>query len=223
MSNMPISKQQVFSPRTIWKNLLPPLIYAAILPYLIYIVARGQLHLSEVNALLLATISPIISVLVELIQKRRLSLIGSFALVGIAAKLLSALLFHDPRLVLMSDSLMTGIYGLLLLGSVLIGKPVLVALIKSSYRESSPEQRALIDQGLQSSGIHRRFQFLTTLWGMGLLLTLAISVLLTYTLPVEQVVLFRPVIDYGIIAILLATSIAYGYIVRTRKRQSDNN
>jgi len=55
-----------------------------------------------------------------------MSVLGLLALVGIAAKVVSALLFNNARVVLISDSLLTGVYGLLLLGSVLIGKPVTV-------------------------------------------------------------------------------------------------
>jgi len=57
------------------------------------------------------------------------------------------------------------------------------------------------------------------MWGVGLLLMLAVSVLLTYTLPIALVVLIRPVIDYGIIAALVAGTIAYGYALRVRNRR----
>ncbi|EFH85840.1 hypothetical protein Krac_7088 [Ktedonobacter racemifer DSM 44963] len=51
MSNLRISNQQAFSPQTIWMRLLPTLIYAAIVPYLICLVATGSFHLSEVSTL----------------------------------------------------------------------------------------------------------------------------------------------------------------------------
>ena len=210
MSNQQISKQQAFSPRMIWMKLLPALVYAALIPYLIYLVATGSIHLSEENALLLAAISPALGVLIELVSKRRLSLIGSFALIGIAVKFLSALLFHDARLVLISDSLMIGVFGLLMLGSVLVDKPVLEMLIKSGLSQQISEQRA--------AGAHRRFQLLTAIWGSAMLLMLAISVLLTYTLPIAQVILLRPVIDYGIIAALLVGSLAFRSVLIARKR-----
>jgi intracellular septation protein A len=216
MSNLQISNQQAFSPRMILRRLLPTLIYAALVPYLIYRVGSEHYHLSAVNALLLAAISPVVGSLIEFVRKRQLSVLGLFALLGIAAKVVSALLFHDARLVLISDSLLTGVYGLLLLGSVLIGKPIVVLLVTSMYAKS-PEQRAQMKQSLQASGVHRHLLVLTTMWGMGLLLMLAVSVLLTYTLPVASVVLIRPVIDYGIIAALIAGTMAYGYVVRVRK------
>lgn len=104
-----------------------------------------------------------------------------------------------------------------MLGSVLIGKPILVMLIKSGYKDKSSEQRALIEQSLQSPALHSRFLLLTTIWGIGLFLTLVISVFLSYALPIAQVILIRPLIDYGIIVVLLAISIAYGRILRAKK------
>lgn len=221
MSNLQLSNKQAFSPQTIWKGLLPTLIYAAAIPYLIYIVATRSFHLSEVNALLLTAISPALGVLIELVRKRRLSLIGSFALVGIAVKLLSALIFNDARLVLISDSLMPGVFGLLMLGSVLIGKPVLLLLMKSGFGDRSQEQRAQFEQSFQFSGAHQRFMFLTTIWGIALLLVPVVCVLLTYTLPIAQVILLRPVIDYGIIAALIAGSLLFRSVLAARKRQQN--
>lgn len=219
MSNLQISDQQTPAPRMLWMRLLPALIYSAILPYLIYLLATASFHLSAVNALLLAAISPVCGTLIESVLKRRLSLIGSFALIGIAAKLLSALLFNDAHLVLISDSLMFGVFGLLMLGSVLIGKPVLLVLIKSGFGETPQGQRVRIEQHLESGKVHSRFMLLTTIWGIALLLMLVVSVILTYTLPVAQVLLLREVIDYGIVAALIAGSLAFRSILIARKRQ----
>ena len=215
MSNMQISNQQVFSPHTIVRRLLPTLIFAALIPYLIYRVGTQDYHLSAVNALLLAAISPTVGLLITYVQGRQMNVLGLFSLVGIAAKVLSALLFHDARLVLISDSLLSGVYGLLLLGSVLMGKS-LVAVLATSMYAKSPEQRAQMKQRLQTSEAHRHMQVLTTMWGIGLLLMFAISVLLTYTLPIATVVLIRPVVDYGVIAVLAGCTLAYRYILRVR-------
>src|SRR6266487_3873994 len=178
MSKMQTANQPALSRRAIRTRLLLTLIYAALVPYLIYRVGTERYHLSAVNALLLAALSPAVGSLIEFVRKRQLSVLGLFALVGIAAKVVSALLFHDPHLVLISDSLLT------------------VVLVANMYA-TSPEQRAQMKQRLQASGTHRHVLVLTAMWGLGLLLLLAISVLLTYTLPIATVVLIRPVIDYG--------------------------
>lgn len=168
MSDMQISRQPALSRRAILRKLLPALIYAALIPYFVYRVGTEHYHLTAVSALLLAALSPAVGSLIEFARKRQLSVLVVFSLVGIAAKVASALLFHDPRLVLVSDSLLTGVYGLLML---------------------------------------------------------AISVLLTYTLPVATVVLIRPVIGYGVIAALVAGTAAYGSVilrVRQHRQQGGN-
>ena len=218
MSKMQTAHQPALSRRAIRTRILFTLIYAALVPYLIYRVSTERYHLSAVNALLLAAISPTLGSLIEFVRKRQLSVLGLFAFVGIAAKIVSALLFHDARLVLISDSLLSGVFGLLLLGSVLLGKPLTVVLATNMYA-TSPEQRTQIKQRLQASGVQRYVLILTAMWGVGLLLLVAISVLLTYTLPIATVVLVRPAIDYGMIAALIAGTVAYGYVLRVRKRR----
>src|SRR5437868_6760858 len=168
MSDMQISRQPALSRRAILRRLLPALVYAALIPYLVYRVGTEHYHLTAVSALLLAALSPVLGSLIEYARKRQLSVLGVFSLVGIAAKVASALLFHDPRLVLVSDSLLTGVYGLLLLGSVLIGKPVTVVLAANMYA-TSPEQRVQMKQRLQASGAHLHVLVLTAMWGLGLL------------------------------------------------------
>jgi intracellular septation protein A len=221
MSNQQTSKQTAFPPRMIRQKLLLTLIYAAVIPYIIYRVGTEHFHLSSVDALLLAAISPACGSLFEYVRKRQLSILGLFALVGIVAKVLSALLFQNARLVLISDSLLSGVYGLLLLGSVLIGKPVVLVFVTNMFEKKTPEQRAQIEQRLQAPGVRRHVMLLTAVWGVGLLLLLAISVLLTYTFPIALVVLIRPLIDYGMIATLVVVTIVYGYIVRIRTRRQN--
>src|SRR5689334_20583002 len=156
---MQTANQPALSRRTIRMRIMVTLIYAALVPYLIYRVGAERYHLSAVNALLLAALSPAVGSLIEFVR--------------------------------ISDSLLTGVYGLILLGSVLIGKPVTVVLATNMYA-TSPEQRAQVQQRLQASGAHRQVLILTAMWGIGLLLLLAISVLLTYTFPIATVVLIRP-------------------------------
>ncbi len=58
MSNMQTANQPALSRRAIRTRLFLTLIYAALVPYLIYRVATSRYHLSAVNALLLAALSP---------------------------------------------------------------------------------------------------------------------------------------------------------------------
>ena len=82
MSKMQTANHPALSRRAIRTRLLLTLIYAALVPYLIYRVGTERYHLSAVNALLLAALSPAIGTLIEFVRKRQLSVLGLFALVG---------------------------------------------------------------------------------------------------------------------------------------------
>lgn len=86
MSKMQTANQPALSRRAIRTRILFTLIYAVLVPYLIYRVGNERYHLSAVNALLLAALSPAVGSLIEFVRKRQLSVLGLFALVGIAAK-----------------------------------------------------------------------------------------------------------------------------------------
>jgi len=58
MSNMQTANQPALSRRAIRTRLFLTLIYAALVPYLIYRVGTECYHLSAVNALLLVALSP---------------------------------------------------------------------------------------------------------------------------------------------------------------------
>src|SRR5947199_872529 len=58
MSKMQTANQPALSRRAIRTRLLLTLIYAALVPYPIYRVGNERYHLSAVNALLLAALSP---------------------------------------------------------------------------------------------------------------------------------------------------------------------
>ncbi len=121
-------------------------------------------------------------------------------------------------MILISDSLMLGIYGILMLGSLLIGKPLLRTLATSMLVDASAEQRERFENRWQEDGSRLYFTIITALWGTGLLLVLLIHIALTYTLTVAQFELVGPIVLYCIIGVLILGSQIYMLIRRMRKR-----
>lgn len=206
---------QLLSSRRIWLSLLPMLLYALVAPYVIFRLASP--HMSTVAALLLAAIPPAVVTVVDLVRRRRLNLIGSLALLGILIKLTSALFFKDARLVLISDSLLMGVYGLLMLGSLLVGKPLLLTLAKSALAGMDAGERAQMEQRWLARG-RAKFVFHTALWGAGLLGVLVVNTLLVYTLTVSQFLLVGPAIQYSMLAVLIGVPQVIALIRRASKR-----
>ena len=208
-----MSAQNRQSSHQIWFALLPTILSVAVLPYIIYRLASP--YMPTISALLLAAIPPALVTAIGLIRQRRLNLLGALSLVGIAVKLISALLFKDIRLILISDSLMTGVYGIIMLLSLCFGKPILLTLMLSMRTNISPEQRAELERRDASGSF---FTLLTIVWGTALLLALLVSIALTYILTIQQFLLINPLFQYSLFGGLILWSQVYSAL-RSRKSQ----
>lgn len=214
-----MSAQNMQGTRRIWLALLPMLIYVVALPYIIYRLASP--HMPTTSALLLAAIPPAIGTAIDLLRRHRLNLLGTLVLVGIAIRILSALLFKDIRLILISDSLMIGVYGVIMLASLLFGKPLLLTLAMNMLADAPPAEREQFEKRWQEAG-SSYFTFITALWGAGLSIVLVVSIVLTSVLTVQQFVLVGPIIQYSMFGVLILVSQAIGIIRRYKRRQSNS-
>ncbi len=216
MAQQSLQSNHQFS-KSIWRSLLVTIGATAVLPYVIYQVASP--HMSEMSALLLAGIPPAAATLLDLLRSHRLNVLGGLALLGIALNLLTGILFKDARLLLVSYSLMPGVYGTIMLVSVLMGKPILLILIRSTLAGASVTERERLEKRWLANGTSS-FMFLTALWGVGLLSVLAISIVLIYTLTVKQYVPLGPIIQYAMFGTLILISHIYSLVRRSKRSQS---
>jgi intracellular septation protein A len=67
-----------------------------------------------------------------LIWNRKLDVLSLLVLTGIALSLVATLLGGSPRLLLVRESLVTGIFGLIFLGSLLFPKPLMLNIVKTT-------------------------------------------------------------------------------------------
>jgi hypothetical protein len=206
-------------PEVRWSQLrtamLPDLLISLVGPVLIYRVAVSSLPATE--ALLLAGVLPLIRVGIGLIRSHRLNLIGVLSLLTVALKTLLALVLKDTRLILVSDSLITAVYGILLLASLRTSSPLLMRLIESVLVNAPSTQSQPFQQRASQPGTRSVLTIVTAVWGIGLLLECGVQVLLALTLTVEQVLLISPIVRYGVLAILLLWAIFFARRRRSRR------
>ncbi|GHO85699.1 VC0807 family protein [Dictyobacter formicarum] len=189
---------------------VPDLIISIVGPVLIYQLAAP--HMPTTYALLLASGLPIIRIGYSLVRRHRLNLIGIFSLIAITLKILIALVLKDARLVLVSDSLITAVYGVLMLASLLTGSPLIMRLIGSVLANAAPAQSQQLMQRWQESGTRSFFTVITAVVGIGLLLECAVRVLLALTVSIEQFLVISPLVRYGFLgACCSGPSSLHGY------------
>jgi hypothetical protein len=148
--------------------------------------------------------------------RRRLD--GLAALVGLSFALLLvvSLLTEDPRILLARESILSGVAGLLLVGSCLIGRPVLYALARR-LNTGKDELLAQWDERWRTQPSFRRhFVVLSAVFGGVLLTESTVRLLLIYLLPADVAADFSPALHVGAVALLVCWALWY----RGRRRRA---
>jgi hypothetical protein len=129
-----------------FRNLLP----TVVAPFLAYF-ALHLLGVADVPALSVAAVFPLAATVVGAVRNRRLDPIGALSVTVTAVGIITALLVHDPRLVLEANTLPGLLVGVAFLASAAAGRPLLAALIR--HREVSASLTAIWGAALTAAGL----------------------------------------------------------------------
>jgi hypothetical protein len=158
----------------------------------------------------------LIRVAVVAVVHRRLDGLAAIVSASFVLLLTVSLLIGDPRIMLARESLLSGFLGLLLVGSCVIGRPMLYALVR---RANSGNGRALAqwdELWRTQPGFRRRFTMPSLVIGGVLLAESTSRIVLIFLLPVEVMAGVSTGLHLGAIAIL----VAWGMWFRNRRRRS---
>ena len=183
-------------------KLIPELVANFLLPWLCYRWAQPQW--GESAGLIVSSLPPIAWSVVELLRFRRIDALSLLVVGGIALSLLAMLLGGSPRVLLMRESLLSGLIGLAFLLSLLLGKPLLFYLARAMVARESAEGEWRFVMRWQEPAFRRGIRQLTLLWGGGLCAETLLRALLIWQLPVERFLIVSPFVSYGIMGLLLA-------------------
>jgi hypothetical protein len=176
-------------------------------PFLVYQLATG--HMSETAALMLSSGPPILWSIGQLIWSRTLDAISLLVIAGIALSLVATLLGGSPRLLLVRESFITGVFGLIFLGSLLSPKPLMFLIVKTTVTKQGMSEEAFSSRW-SIPGFRFTFYLMTVVWGVGLLVEAILKIILAFSMPIGSFLVVSPIISYGIYFGLLGWSIWYG-------------
>src|SRR3954452_10293645 len=100
------------------------ILLSVVAPIVIYsmLTDRGVGH---VPALIISGIGPVVDLVITMLVSRRVDEFSIFVLVLLVIGVVTSLLFDDPRLLLLKESAVTGLFGVVLLGSLLAPRPLM--------------------------------------------------------------------------------------------------
>ncbi|MDA8051237.1 MAG: hypothetical protein M0002_14755 [Rhodospirillales bacterium] len=179
-----------------------------VLPWACYRLTKP--HFGEVHAIMASAAPPIAWSLAEFARIRRIDALSLLVLGGIALSLLGFAFGGSPKLLLMRESLVTGLIGALFIGSTAIGKPLLSVLAAASLSRRSEAERNAFDVHREKPRFRRVLAVITLVWGFGLVVETGLRAILAFTLPVGRFLIVSPIIGYATIGLLILWAFLYG-------------
>jgi hypothetical protein len=128
------------------RNLLP----TVVAPFLAYF-ALHLLGVGDVPALSVAALFPLAATVVDAVRNRRLDPIGTLSISVTAVGIATAVLVHDPRLVLEANALPGLLVGVAFLVSVAAGRPLLSVFVR--HAEVAASATAIWGAALTVAGL----------------------------------------------------------------------
>lgn len=166
-----------------------------ILPFLIYSYAEAPL--GPVKALLASSAPPILWSMVEFARHRRVDALSLLVVSGILLSLLAMLGGGGIRFLQLREKLVTGVIGLVFLGSAAIGKPLIYELARATMRRKSEGEAQEFEALRVHAGFRRTMTIMTLVWGFGLIADVTLAVALIFALSIKEYLIVNPILGYG--------------------------
>ena len=158
-------------------------------------------------AVLASAVPPMLEAALTVVRERRVGMLGILVLGLVVLGAAMSAVTGSPRFMFAKDGWMTGVVGLVFLGTLLRGHPMIYRILSSLARG----RRAQMERYWQLSPTFRHvMRLLTAVWGTGLLLDSGVRVALAYTLPVDSVMLVTTLQYVALFVALEVFSRRYG-------------
>ena len=184
-----------------------------ILPFVIYSYGRGTL--GDVQALMAASAPPILWSIAAFIRERKVDAISVLVLSGIVLSLMAFAGGGGVRFLQLRENLVTGLVGLVFLGSSAIGRPLIYQLARAGVRRRSADAVAAFEALREDLAFRRAMTAATLVWALGLLAACALNCVLVFILSIRQFLLLSSPISYAVLALLTAWT--FWYVPRAKR------
>ncbi|BDM74500.1 hypothetical protein HEK616_79870 (plasmid) [Streptomyces nigrescens] len=172
---------------------------------------------SEFAALLASGAWPVLDSVVHLIWRRRLDEFAVVTLVFLVITAAATLVGpHSVQALLIKDSAITGLFGLLCLATLLAPRPLMFYFGRKFATDGTAASTAWWNDLWQHEGFRRTTRTMTTVWGVAYCLEAAARIALAYVLGAGTVAVLSPILIYGVLGALVLWTMMYSKRARRR-------
>ncbi|WP_243653950.1 VC0807 family protein [Pseudonocardia endophytica] len=185
------------------------IVLSVALPIVIYDVMTDA-GFTPVVALVVSSVGPLLDIGITWARTRRLDEFAVVVLAFLVLGIIVSLIFDDPRLLLLKEAAITGVIGILALGSLVVAPRPLMFYFGRRFATGGDPARVEWWNGLwRFPGFRRTQVVITTVWGVVFLAEAVVRGILTYTLSVDTMVVVNNVAPLVIVALLVVWTALY--------------
>ncbi len=215
---------QSFKAPSLWSlivSLWPSILLNGVCVIAVYQLVKHFTSASDVTALALSALPALLGTIITLIRQRSIDVLGAFTLITIVASIGLTFLTGDARLFLIRESLLTVLFGVICLISLLFPKPIWFYIIRYFTVGNNQGQMLAYEAAWKFRSFRGYIRTVTILWGILYTIEFLIRLSMVYTLTISQVLLFSSILFY--VLTILASALTFRLGARLRRRSAQNN
>lgn len=188
------------------------------------IIVQGALRnhgASQTVALAASGAPPAAWILFVMLWRRRVDAVGAFVLASIILATLIGFSTGSGRLYLLDSAILTGVFGLVCLASLLTPRPLMFhfALATNGGLDSA-RGRDFADRW-RYPAFRRVFVLMTVVWGAAFVVQAGINIAIIEVTSTDKAFLINKILPYIFFALLAAWTIGYGVRAKRRGEAAD--
>jgi intracellular septation protein A len=193
----------------VMSSLAPSLVINGVCPIILYQLLTGH-GAAAVPALVAGSVFPLADTLWTWVRNRRLDLIAGISLFFIVLSAAASLISGSTRFSLVKESFFTGLFGLVMFGSLLASRPLMFYMIRQLAAGGDAELGRQWDDRWQYPGFRHAMRVMTAMWGVMFVADALIRVGLVFILSTSVFLVASQVLFYTMFAATMLVSTAYG-------------
>lgn len=189
--------------------MLPGILIDGFSPFIIYMLCKHFLPVSDTFALSVGALVPAIRTISSLIRERHINIVSTMTLIGIVGSMAAVLIGGSPQLLLIRESFVGGLMGVAFLVSLLFRRPLVFLFAQHMRAGNDPVERKAFDARWEAPRQRFAFRLMSVVWGLVLLGELALRIVLVLTLPIPVVLGISTILFPAILLSMIAWTLFY--------------
>jgi hypothetical protein len=179
-------------------------------PYLLYRALAPHFSSQSVLPLGISGLIPLLNLAYSLFRQHALDVLALFAAEDVIVSLAATLLARTPTAVLIGRSSQNAILGLIFLGSLVVGRPLMLYIARQVATGNESAAVARFDQLALRDDVLQVYRFMTMIWAVVLFAKSIVSIAMVLSLSTDRYLIMSPLATYGSDVLLILWSFRYG-------------